>query len=245
MPRQNRGPQRQRRLPPVAPVAPPPLPPAPDNLHFRTGIMGLLARIFARMHAAGDPYDQTLVLPALITIIIMNLNHVKGFPDWTVPAAIVGTASMSGAWLGASLGAAGGFRAMLRSISVGAIETAIAFLIYGEFQRPAVTAYQLIFLNFFFFWIIHHYVAVLRDVALTTEREWHASIPRRAFISRWFGLVFRAGELKGESHSIFIAAWIIRILFVVTTYVWIGWEFFEIPPRDVLRTLFLKGNIIP
>ena len=49
--------------------------------------MGWLARIFARMRAAGDPYDQTLVLPALITIIIMNLNHVKGFPDWTVAAA--------------------------------------------------------------------------------------------------------------------------------------------------------------
>ena len=115
--------------------------------------MGWLARIFARMRAAGDPYDQTLVLPALITIIIMNLNHVKGFPDWTVPAAIVGTAFMSGAWLGASLGLAGGFRAMLRSISVGAIETAIAFLIYGEKvgERPAIVAYHLIFLNFFAF----------------------------------------------------------------------------------------------
>ena len=85
MPRRNRSPQRQRRLPPAAPVSPPP--PAPDDLHFRTGIMGWLARIFARMRAAGDPYDQTLVLPALITIIIMNLNHVKGFPDWTVAAA--------------------------------------------------------------------------------------------------------------------------------------------------------------
>ena len=72
---------------------------------------------------------------------------------------------MSGAWLGAALGIAGGFRAMLRSISVGAIETAIAFLIYGDKvgERPAIVAYQLIFLNFFFFWIIHHFVGVLRD----------------------------------------------------------------------------------
>ena len=170
MPRRNRSPQGQRRLLPAAPVSPPP--PPPDHLHFRTGIMGWLARIFARMRAAGDPYDQTLVLPALITIIMMNLNHVKGFPDWTVSAAIVGTACMSGAWLGASLGLAGGFRAMLRSISVGAIETAIAFLIYGDKvgERPAIVAYQLIFLNFFFFWIIHHIVGALRDIALTTER---------------------------------------------------------------------------
>ena len=207
--------------------------------------MGWLARIFARMRAAGDPYDQTLVLPALITIIIMNLNHVKGFPDWTVPAAIVGTAFMSGAWLGASLGIAGGFRAILRSISVGAIEAAIAFLIYGTVERPAIVAYQLIFLNFFFFWIIHHFVGVLRDIALTTEKKWQATIPRRAFIDRWFRLVFRPGELKEEPNSIFIAAWVIRILVIVMIYVWIGWEFLEIPPREAFRILFLKGKVVP
>jgi len=155
MPRRNRSPQRQRRLPAAAPMSPPPSPPppppAPDDLHYRTGIMGWFARIFAPMRDARDPYDQTLVLPALITIIIMNLNHVRGFPDWTVSAAIIGTALMSGAWLGAALGIAGGFRAMLRSISVGAIETAIAFLIYGKLERPAIVAYQLIFLNFFAF----------------------------------------------------------------------------------------------
>lgn len=161
--------------------------------------MGWLARIFARMRAAGDPYDQTLVLPALITIIIMNLNHVKGFPDWTVAAAIVGTALMAGAWLGASLGAAGGFRAMLRSISVGAIETAIAFLIYGKFERPAVAAYQLIFLNFFFFWIIYYFVGVLRDIALTTEREWQATIPRRAFIDRLVSTCFPSRRIEGRA----------------------------------------------
>ena len=106
----------------------------------------------------------------------------------------------------------GWFRAILRSISVGAIETAIAFLIYGKLERPAIVAYQLIFLNFFFFWIIHHFVGVLRDIALTTEKKWQATIPRRAFIDRWFRLVFRPGELKEEPNSVFIAAWAIRIL---------------------------------
>jgi hypothetical protein len=175
MPRRNRSPQRQRRSPPapavvVPPRSPVPQSPAPDDLHFRTGIMGLLARICARMRATGDPYDQTLVLPALITVLTMQLNHVKGFPDWTVPAAIVGTAFMSGAWLGASLGLVGGFRAMLRSISVGAIETAMVFVIYGNVERPEVVAYQLIFLNFFYFWIIHHFVGILRDGSCTTVR---------------------------------------------------------------------------
>ena len=152
---------------------------------------------------------------------------------------------MSGAWLGASLGIAGGFRAILRSISVGAIETAIAFLIYGKLERPAIVAYQLIFLNFFFFWISHHFVGVLQDIALTTERQWQATIPRRAFIDRWFRLVFRPGELKEEPNSIFIAAWAIRILVIVLTYVWIGWEFLEIPPREAFRILFLKGKVVP
>ena len=78
---------------------------------------------------------------------------------------------------------------------------------------------------------------------MTTERQWRVTIPRRAFIDRWFRLVFRPGELKEEPNSIFIAAWVIIILVIILIYVWLGWELLEIPPREAFRILFLKGKV--
>jgi hypothetical protein len=225
MARRNRSPQRQARLPSAAPVSPPPPPPppppAPDVLHFRTGIMGGLARFFARRRAAGDPYDETLVFPALIVIIFMNLNHVKGFGDWTVTAAITGTALISGAWLGASLGMAGGYRAMLRSISVGEIEAAVFFLIYGKVASPAKIAYDLIFLNFFLFWFAHLMIGTLREIALVTEREWQATIPRRMFIRRMILLVFYVENLRGEPIIIVIIVRAIQFMGPLLLLAWL------------------------
>ena len=51
--------------------------------------------------------------------------------------------------------------------------------------------------------------------------------------------------MKEEPNFIFIATWVIRILLVVLIYLWIGWEFLEIPPREVLRILFFKGKVVP
>ena len=41
-----------------------------DDLHYKTGLMGRLAQFFVGRRAAGDPYDETLVLPALIVIVV-------------------------------------------------------------------------------------------------------------------------------------------------------------------------------
>jgi K+ transporter len=99
-----------------------------DDLHFKTGRWGSLARFFVRLRAAGDPYDETLILPALIVIITMRLNDLNWVDAWTVAAAVVVTGIMAGAWLGAFSGHRAAFRFLirifLRAISAGAIESA-------------------------------------------------------------------------------------------------------------------------
>jgi len=46
-----------------------------DELHYKTGLMGRLARFFVGRRAARDPYDETVVLPALIVIMVMRLKY--------------------------------------------------------------------------------------------------------------------------------------------------------------------------
>ena len=103
-----------------------------DDLHYKVGLMGRLARFFIWRRAAGDPYDETLVLPALIVIMMMRLNTLGRLDDWTVAAAVLAAPALAGAWLGASLGPSGSVRAVLRGISVGAIVAAGYALVYGS-----------------------------------------------------------------------------------------------------------------
>jgi len=46
-----------------------------DELHYKTGLMRRLARFFVGRRAARDPYDETVVLPALIVIMVMRLKY--------------------------------------------------------------------------------------------------------------------------------------------------------------------------
>lgn len=154
-----------------------------DELHYNTGLMGRLARFFAGRRAVGDPYDETLVLPALIVIMVMRLNTLGRLDDWTVAATVLATATLAGAWLGASLGPRprGHLRAILRGISVGVIEAAGIVLVYGsKFPVTANTIANIVLINLYLFWLAFVIVASLQDIALITEKEWQEGRARRA-----------------------------------------------------------------
>jgi hypothetical protein len=183
---------------------------ADAELHYRTGLKGRLARFFIWRRAAGDPYDETLVLPALIVIMVMRLNTLGRLDDWTVFATILATAALAGAWLGASLGPRGQFRAILRGISVGAIEAAGAALVYGS--KLTVTANSisnLIIINLYLFWLAFMIIGSMQGVALLTEKEWQEGRARRASLRQTGGaklasfhnfvrLTVGARDLKGQ-----------------------------------------------
>jgi hypothetical protein len=214
-------------------------PVADDDLHFKTGRMGRLARFFVRLRAAGDPLDETIILPALIVVTTMRLNDLDRLDAWTVAAAVVATGIMAGAWLGASLGAKGIFRAVLRSISVGAIESAGYALIYaGKFNFSSAVAGNFILLNLLMYLYASLLAAQVRSVAITTEKDWQGSRARlaplyklifggermewrtsRARLSsfrRFIRMVLGAEKLEGASTT--VAFWIQTIRFILPLF---------------------------
>jgi hypothetical protein len=176
--------------------------------------MGRLAWFFVGRRAAGDHYDETLVLPALIVIMVMRLHTLGRLDDWTVSAAIVAAAALAGAWLAASLGPRGLLRAALRGISVGAIEAAGYALVYGsKFRVPANTIANIIFVNLFLFWIGFMIVASIQGVAVTTEKEWQEGRTRGvslrqtgqkklAAFHNFLRLTIGAEDLKGRETKL-------------------------------------------
>jgi hypothetical protein len=174
--------------------------------------MGRLARFFAWRRAAGDPYDETLVLPALIVIMVMRLNTLGRFHVWTVAAAVLAAPFFAGAWLGASLGPRprGQFRAILRGISLGAIVAAVYPLIYaGKYPATAKDIANLIQINLYFSWLAFIIVGAIQGVALITEKEWQEGRARRASLAQigrarraslhnFFRLTIGASDLNGQ-----------------------------------------------
>jgi hypothetical protein len=126
-----------------------------EELHFKTGLLGLLGRCFLRLRAAGDPLEQTLVLPPLIWLIFVWLNELGHVGIWVAYPALILPASIAGIWLGTSLGVAALSRIVLRGLLVGAIEGAGSVALTNEtLDKPhALRAIvQLILINFFFYW---------------------------------------------------------------------------------------------
>jgi hypothetical protein len=187
--------------------------------------MGRLARFFVRRRAAGDPYDETLVLPALIVTIVMRLHTLGRLDDWTVAAAILETTALAGAWLGASLGPRGHFRAILRGISVGAIVAAGYALVYGsKFPVTADLIGNIIFGNLYFFWIAFMIVASIQGVAVITEKEWQkgrviraslrqAGRAKPASFHNFFRFTIRAEDVKGQPTPLYLMVRMVQIAF--------------------------------
>ena len=201
--------------------------------------MGRLARFFVGRRAAGDPYEATLVLPALIVIIVMRLNSLGRLDDWTVIVALVATAIVAGAWVGASLGERGMFRAVLRGITVGAIEAAGFALVYREkFALTEKTIVDLIFVNLSIFWYASFLVSTIHEFVVTTEKQWQIGRARRASFHNFIRIVLGLEELKGQPTPIGLMVWITRALMAVITpflLALIGQKVLEFSPNAFLH----------
>jgi hypothetical protein len=199
-----------------------------DDLHYKMGLMGRLARFFIWRRAAGDPYDETLVLPALIVIMVMRLNTLGRLDDWTVAATALATAALAGAWLGASLGPRGHLRAMLRGIAVGAIQAAGFALVYGsKFVVTANTIANIITVSLYLFWLAFMIIASIQGVAIITEKEWQEGRVKRASLQQvgrakpahfhnFIRLTVGAEDLKGQRTTVVLTVRMVRAVFSFT-----------------------------
>jgi len=177
-----------------------------DDRHFKTGRWGRLARFFVRQRAAGDPYEETLVLPALIVIITMKLNDLNWLDAWTVVAAVMVTGIMAGAWIAASLDPRTlrlVLRIFLRAISAGAIESAGYALVYaGKFKFSSAVAANFIIVNLMMYWISAIVVSIIHDYAVITETEWQAQRARLALLRNFILGQSTDGALRSPQATI-------------------------------------------
>jgi hypothetical protein len=180
------------------------LPHPDDDLHFKTGGWGCLARFFVQRRAAGDPYDETLILPSLIVLIVMQLSRTGRVGDWAVVAAIMVMGTVAAAWLTASIGMK--FRVVLRGISVGALQAAAYALVCGPTSpMTGRDIFNIIYINYTTFFFISIVVGILRDIGLSTEKEWQQS---RKLIQ----IALKLDDLKGQTISVGVRVWIIRVI---------------------------------
>jgi len=163
-------------------------PPAVDvNLHFKTGKKGKLARFFAKIRAARDPFDETVVIPCLIFLWFLRLYELGRINAWAFGAGLIIPASLAGLWIGSCLGDRGIFRAALRGVIVGAIEGAGFAAIAKETltQSGALqSGLNLIYMNVVFFWFFSAIGALASNIATLSEEDWQRWFARRAFPSR-------------------------------------------------------------
>jgi hypothetical protein len=153
----------------------------------------------------------------------------------------VATGIMAGAWLGASLGPAGGISVMLRSILVGVFEAAGYAVIKEKIDRPEAfqTAGALIYLNFIFFWLTYQLVFPLQYIATISEKEWQETAPGRALVNKVIRIILGTEELKGQSTGIAVTVRVIQLLVPLFVLAWASWAIFGISPYA-----FFKSRVV-
>jgi hypothetical protein len=157
------------------------------DMHFKAGMMGWRARFFAKRRAARDLFDQTVVLPCIIFIVLARLNDLGRLDAWAVVVGLVIPASAAGLWIGACFGPSGQLRAMLRSVLVGVFEGAASVAIAKETitQHDAlVNAFNLIYVNYVFYWFCALISSLASDFATISEQQWQRGVPWRAYSMR-------------------------------------------------------------
>jgi hypothetical protein len=195
-----------------------------------------MARFFAARRAAGDPYDETLVLPAVIVILALRLNDLKRLDDLAAIAIFMVTSLGAGVWLGASLGMSGTLRVMLRSVSVGALEAAGYSALNDTVDRSHALslAGQMVYIKFFFFWAGHITTSMLRDFMLISEADWQRGVPNRAWIYKVYRVTLGGEELKGSSDDILVTVWAVRLLGPPLLMAWVA-ALFGVSPLAWIR----------
>jgi hypothetical protein len=217
-----------------------------EELHFKTGLLGLLGRCFLRLRAAGDPLEQTLVLPPLIWLIFVRLNELGQVGISVAYPVLLLPASIAGIWLGASLGVAALFRIALRGVLVGAIEGAGYVALTSEtLDKPhALRAIvQLIFINFFLYGFWGMLGGTIQSVAMASQAQWRASAARRAVMFKVLRISLFTQKLEGEGLLIAFAVLFVRSVAPILMLMWIANTFFGVSPGDFIRGHFFHVSI--
>ena len=196
-----------------------------EDLHYKTGKMGRVARFFVARRAGGDPYEETVILPALIIAASLQLYEVKHFADWILFAVFVVTNVGAGVWTAICLGPFKLLRVTLRIVSISILEVALLSALNDNMTRSEAVklAVTLWGINTALFLYGHTIGSAFGVIALTTEKQWQVGVLRRAKMYRVYRIVFGAEKLEGAEDSIVIAVWLIKYVFPFLAVCCVAW----------------------
>lgn len=212
--------------------------------------MRRLARAFLTIQRWGDPFEETVVLPALVSLVAMRLGD-GGKLDETVAAAIViASHVLAGAWLGAAWGLMRGHRVLLRGVFVGLLTSALVAAttsVGADVQKMREFAGVMAGLGITAFWTGHYPVAFVREIALVSEEQWQRGVKHRAWLKDVLRMTVGAKSLEGATLA---QAMTVRTLHIIAGAVGAlilaistGQPVFGIEPKDWPELIwwFLSG----
>ena len=185
-----------------------------EELHFKTGKRGKVARFFANRRFAHDPYEETVIFPALVVTATLQAYDLGRIGDKLLITALFAIDVGAGMWLGICLGLPGTVRVVLRSISVSIIEAGLLAFLNDKVdkQQAFLLTSQLITINGLLFWVGHIYASSLREIMLVSETQWSKSAPRRRWLYSVYRISVGAEKLEGAPDDIVIAVIVARVL---------------------------------
>lgn len=192
------------------------------ELHYQKGFMGRLAKFFQTMGKGDDPYEETVFLPAFVSVVALIISEKQRLSDFAAVAIVLASSFLAGALLGTRWGSVFGLRVIMRGMSVGLLTSAgVATLTNIAADKPTMLklAGDITSITLMMFWFGHALISPLREVALVSEQQWQLAEPRRAWIGHVVRMALRVRDLKGATisqsiivHAVWGGVWFVGLI---------------------------------
>lgn len=156
-----------------------------EELHFKSGLWGRAAKMFQAAGKWGDPYEETVVLPSLISCAALHLSDRHIIPGGYALSIFLTATVFAGFTLGVAWNFKRVFRVILRGIYVGLLTSFLTFALNLDFpgQQEAIRLGTIVTLAALAGYTAGFYlIGPFRDIALTTERQWQIGVERRRIL---------------------------------------------------------------
>jgi hypothetical protein len=142
------------------------------GLHFQKGFMGWLARFFSAVEKQGDPYEETVVLPAFVSLVALILAEQHRISDVASVVVLFSSFFLAGAWLASAWPLGRSLRALLRGMSVGIlISIGVVTLTNLAADKAQMRSFAINVTQaaMMLFWFGHTVIGSIKTIAVISE----------------------------------------------------------------------------
>jgi hypothetical protein len=211
------------------------------QFRFTKGLAGWLARFYIRRRQGRDPFDETLILPSILSVIALRLNEVGTLSDLQSFLIYAFSVFFSGVYLGFSVGGVGNLRAALRGFAIGAIISSAYSALSATLSRSQALelSANIVYLSYVFFWFGHLLSAMVGDFVTVSKDDWDAAAPRRAWLAKYARAILGGEEGKDLSTPMLLSVRATQIFGPPAALAWLSWVFLDVNPIVTIKDQLL------